>query len=256
MTSQKYNKVVNIAKLKVACENCGLHELSLHIGLDEAETGKFERIIKSKRSLKRGEYLFHQGDSFHSLYAICSGVVKAYSISNDGSEQITGFLFSGDLTGMDAISAGQHHSCAKALETTSYCEIPFAQLEELAGQVPCLQHQLLRLMSNEIVGEEDLLMQLGKRTSEERLASMLLWFSGKFRERGFSATEFNLSMSRSDIGNYLGLAVETVSRTFTRFHDKGLINVEGKFIQINDIQALEYIVDSSLARIGSNPRSA
>ncbi|MCK4711135.1 MAG: fumarate/nitrate reduction transcriptional regulator Fnr, partial [Gammaproteobacteria bacterium] len=239
MPGQNYSKVVNISRLKAAFENGGLHELCLHIGLDEADIGKFEKIIRIKPPLKRGEYLFRQGDSFHSLYAICSGAVKVYSISNDGSEQISGFLFSGDLTGMDAISTEQHHSCAMALETTSYCEIPFVQLEELAGKLPSLQHQLLKLMSKEIVSEEDLLMQLGKKTADERLASMLLCFSSQFLERGFSATEFNLSMSRSDIGNYLGLAVETVSRIFTRFHEKGLINVEGKFIKINDIQALE-----------------
>ena len=256
MHGQPSNKVINIGKLKSACGNCSLHELCLPFGLNETDIGMLEKIIKNNWPLKRGEHLFHQGDPFHSLYVIRSGAVKVYSISEDGSEQISGFLFPGDLTGMDAISADQHHSCAKALETTCYCQIPFVQLEELAGKLPSLRHQLLRLMSKEIVSEEDLLMQLGKKTADERLASMLLCFSSQFQERGLSATEFNLSMSRNDIGNYLGLAVETVSRIFTRFHEKGLINVEGKYIQINDIQALEDIIDSSLTNIDSNPRSA
>ena len=249
MHGQNINKVVNISQLKAACENCGLHDLCLPIGLDESDLGKLEKIVKRKQPLKRGEYLFHQGDSFHSLYAIRSGAVKVYSVSDDGSEQISGFLSPGDLTGMDAISTELHHSCAKALETTSYCEIPFSQLEDLAGRLPGLRHQLLRLMSKEIVSDEDLLMQLGKKTTEERLASMLLGLSIKFRDRGYSATEFNLSMSRGDIGNYLGLAVETVRRTFTRFHDRGLITVDGKLIKINDIQALENIVNPDSASV-------
>jgi CRP/FNR family transcriptional regulator len=224
MHGQNINAVVNISQLNAACENCGLHDLRLPIGLDGPDMSKLERIVKMKKPLKRGEHLFHQGDSFYALYAIRSGSIKVYAVSEEGSEQFSSFLFPGDMTGMDAINTERHHSSAKALETTSYCKIPFAELEDLAGELPSLRHQLLRLMSKAIVSNESLLIQLGKKTAEERLASMLLSFSTrfretrfretKFRETGFSATRFKLSMSRSDIGNYLGLAFETVSRVF------------------------------------------
>ena len=233
-----------------------MYGLCLPIGIHEKDMARLEKIIKRKQPLNKGKHLFNQGDAFHSLYAIKSGSVKIYSIADDGSEQITGFLLPGELAGMDAINTGQHNSYAKALETTSFCEMPFAQLEELAGQLPSLQHQLLRLMSKEIVKEGEMLMQLGKKTAEERLASMLLSFSTRFKERGFSPTEFNLSMSRNDIGNYLGLVVETVSRLFTRFQEQGLIYVKGKYIRLIDMQALGKLAGLNTAGNNSNPKTA
>lgn len=256
MTNQNLNKVVNLNLLKAACENCSMHGLCLPIGINESDMDKLEKIIKRKQPLKRGELLFHQGESFHSLYAIRSGSVKIYSIADDGCEQITGFLLPGELAGMDAINTEQHYSYAKALETTSYCEIPFTQLEDLAGQLPSLRHQLLRLMSKEIMNDELMLMQLGKKTAEERLASMLLSFSSRFKERGFSASEFNLSMSRNDIGNYLGLAVETVSRLFTRFQEQGLIKVKGKFVRLSDMETLGKLAGLSANNKEINPKRA
>jgi CRP/FNR family transcriptional regulator len=233
-----------------------MHGLCLPIGINESDMDKLEKIIKRKQPLKRGELLFHQGDPFHSLYAIRSGSVKMYSISDDGSEQITGFLLPGELAGMDAINTEEHQSCAKALETTSFCEIPFTQLEDLAGQLPSLRHQLLRLMSKEIMNDEQMLMQLGKKTAEERLASMLLSFSTRFKERGFSASEFNLSMSRNDIGDYLGLAVETVSRLFTKFQEQKLIEVKGKFVRLSDMEAMEKLAGISTNNKEINPKRA
>ena len=256
MLNHESHKVVNLNQLKAACENCSMHGLCLPIGVNEHDMLKLEKIIKRKQPLKRGGYLFNQGDSFHALYAIKSGSVKIYSIADDGSEQITGFLLPGELAGMDAINTEVHNSCAKALETTSFCEIPFTQLEELAGQLPSLRHQLLRLMSKEIMKEGEMLMQLGKKTAEERLASMLLNFSARFKERGFSYAEFNLSMSRNDIGNYLGLAVETVSRLFTRFQEQKLIHVKGKYIHLADIQALGKLAGLSAEHSIGNPRTA
>ena len=230
--------------------------LCLPIGIHEKDMAKLEKIIKRKQPLKKGEHLFNQGDAFYSLYAIKSGSVKIYSITDDGSEQITGFLLPGELAGMDAINTEQHHSYAKALETTSFCEIPFTQLEDLAGQLPSLRHQLLRLMSKEIMKDGELLMQLGKNTAEERLTYMLLSFSERFKERGFSPNEFNLSMSRSDIGNYLGLAVETVSRLFTRFHEQELIFVKGKYIRLIDLQGLGKLAGLSVVGNDGNPKTA
>jgi len=201
MSNHDHHKIVNLNQLKAACEDCGMFGLCLPIGIHEKDMAKLEKIIKRKQPLKKGEHLFNQGDAFYSLYAIKSGSVKIYSITDDGSEQITGFLLPGELAGMDAINTEQHHSYAKALETTSFCEIPFTQLEDLAGQLPSLRHQLLRLMSKEIMKDGELLMQLGKNTAEERLTYMLLSFSERLKERGFSPTAFNRRKSRSDSGN-------------------------------------------------------
>jgi CRP/FNR family transcriptional regulator len=146
------------------------------------------------------------------------------------------------MIGLDAIETGYHHCSAKILETTAVCEIPFSRLEELSSTIPSLQHQMYRLLSREIGHDEDMLTLLGKRNAEERLASFLLSLSGRFQRRGFSPSDFYLSMSRHEIGNYLGLAVETVSRLFTRFQDEGLLKVERKHIQLMDIERLKQIL--------------
>jgi len=236
------NKIVDINKIKVACQNCSLHELCLPLGLEGEDLNKLEDIIKRSHPLKKNQVMFHQGDHFQSVFAVRAGSVKTYSVTDDGSEQITGFYMPGELVGLDAISDEQHPCTAKALETTSYCEIPFSQLEHLSGELPSLRRQFLKIMSKEITHDANLLMLLGKKTAEERLASLLLSLSSRLQKRGFSSTEFNLSMSRNDIANYLGLAVETISRLLTRFQEQNLIKVEGKFIQLLDMNLLKAMV--------------
>jgi len=238
MTDVSGNKVISLSQIKLACKNCSLHQLCLPIGIGEEDMERLEQIITRRRPIKRGEHLFNQGDRFRSIYAIRAGSIKTYTVSDDGSEQVTGFHLPGELVGLDAVINDQHPCGAKALETTSFCEIPFEQLEHLAGELASLRHQLLRIMGKEIVAEQDLLMLLGKKTAEARLATFLLSLSGRFKERGFSAVEFRLTMSRNDIGNYLGLAVETVSRLFTRFQEQGLVIADGKSIQLRDLDAL------------------
>ena len=242
MSKENNDNIVSLSRIKVACQDCSLHQLCLPLGLEGSDLTKLESIMKRSRPLKKGESLFHQGDTFKSVYAVRSGSIKTFSIADDGSEQITGFHLSGELVGLDAINDEIHPCTTMALETTSYCEIPYHQLEDLSGDLPSLRHQLLRIMSREMTQEAHLLMLLGKKTAEERLASFLLSLSGRFKERGFSETEFNLSMSRNDIGNYLGLAVETVSRLFTRFQDQGLLKVHGRFIQLLDMPAITEMV--------------
>jgi CRP/FNR family transcriptional regulator len=232
------SNIVSLSQLKVACGQCMLSELCLPIGIDGEDLEQLDQIIHRSRPLKRGEHLFRQGDAFRAIYAVRSGSLKTYTVSDDGAEQITGFFLPGELVGLDAITAERHPGSARALETTSFCEIPFDQLEDLSGRLPSLRKQLLRLMSKEIVRDQDLLMLLAKKTAEERLAALLISLSTRFRERGFSASEFNLSMARNDIANYLGLAVETVSRLFTRFQEQGLLQANGKHVQILDLPAL------------------
>jgi len=253
MSHNIVENIVSLSKIRIACESCSLHQLCLPLGLQGDDLDRLEGIIKRSHPMKKNETIFHQGDRFQSIYAIRSGSVKTITVANDGSEQITGFHLPGELVGLDAVSSDCHPCSAKALETTSFCEIPFSQLEHLSGELPSLRHQLLKIMSKEITHDANLLMLLGKKTADERLASLLLSLSTRLSSRGFSATEFNLSMSRNDIANYLGLAVETVSRLFTRFQDQGLIKVDGKYVQLLTLENLKgMIIDCS----GHNPKMA
>lgn len=238
MPNDNEKTIVSLSQIKLACRNCSLHQLCLPIGISESEMDELENIITRRRPLRRGEYLFQQGDNFHAIYAIRSGSIKTYTISQDGTEQITGFHLPGELIGLDAIHEELHTCSAEALDSASFCEIPYNRLESLSGELPGLRHQLLRVMSREIHEEQSLLLLMAKKSAESRLASLLLSFANRFHDRGFSESSFRLSMSRNDIGNYLGLAVETVSRIFSRFQEQGVLNVSGKLIEIRDRQYL------------------
>lgn len=232
-------RIVELAEVRAACKSCSLFHLCLPMSIGASDLEQLDQIIKRRRPLKRGEHLFRMGDHFQNVFAVRSGSIKTYTATEDGHEQITGFHLPGELVGLDAISDVKHPCGAKALETTSLCEIPFDQLEELGNKIRGLQHHLYRIMSKEIIKDENMLMLLGKMSAEERLATFLLGISTRFKQRGFSPTEFYLSMSRNDIGNYLGLAVETVSRLFTRFQEEELLSVERKHILIHDPARLQ-----------------
>ena len=235
-------KVISFENIKVACRNCSLTTLCLPMGLEPDDVEKLDEIVKRNRPLHRGDHLFRDGDRFHSLFVVKTGSVKTYAPSEDGGEQVLGFHLPGELIGLDAIENDMHNCSAKVLETSAVCEIPFDHLEELSSVVPSLQHQMFRLLSREIGHDENMLTLLGKRNAEERLAAFLISLSDRFKRRGFSASDFYLSMSRHEIGNYLGLAVETVSRLFTRFQEDGLLKVERKHIQLMDLDRLRQIV--------------
>lgn len=237
---------------KVACKDCNLFQLCLPVGIDSKELEELDNIIKRRRPIKRGEHLFHVGSPFQSIYAIRSGSIRTYAPTEDGQEQITGFHLAGELLGLDALTLKQHPCSAKALETTSVCEIPFDRLEELSNRLPGLHQQLLNVMSKEILHDKTLLMLLSKKSAEERLASLLLSLSERYQRRGFSPTDFHLSMSRNDIGSYLGLAVETVSRLFSRFQDDGILDVQRKHICIEDLPHLHTIANGKNGRVRSS----
>lgn len=241
MAKRSSDTVVSLKHLKLACSNCNLHSICLPIGVNGQDLDALDDIIERRQPYKRGDYLFHQNDPFKAIYAVRSGSVKTYSLLDDGGEQITGFLLPGEIAGLDAINSSRHPCYAKALETTSVCEIPYERLEELIGALPSLRSQVLRLMSKEILEDEKLVTLLGKKTAEARLATLLISLSQRFKARGFSAHEFQLSMSRGDIGNFLGLAVETVSRLFTRYQEQGWITIEGKFVHLRQIDALHQL---------------
>ncbi len=235
-------KVLSFQNIKIACRNCSLVTLCLPMGLESEDIEKLDQIVKRNRPLHRSDHLFREGDKFQCLYIVKTGSVKTYAPSEDGGEQVLGFHLPGELIGLDAIARNRHHCSARVLETSAVCEIPFNQLEELSTSIPSLQHQMYRLLSHEIRHDEEMLTLLGKKNAEERLAAFLISLSERFKRRGFSATDFYLSMSRHEIGNYLGLAVETISRLFTRFQDEGLLQVERKHIQLLDIDRLHSIV--------------
>lgn len=238
MPTRKSEKVVSLKDIKVACQACSLNEICLPVGVASDDLHRLDDIIDRKRPIARGDHLFRSGDTFQSLYAVRSGSLKTYTTSEDGHEQVMGFHLSGELVGLDAIADSSHPLSAKALETTSVCEIPFLSLESLSAQLPSLQHQLLRVMSQEIRRDEQNMVVLGQKSAEERLAAFLIGLSERFHRRGFSPKQFNLSMSRGDIGNYLGLALETVSRLFTRFQGEGLLRVDRKHIELLDREKL------------------
>ncbi|HEY0721654.1 MAG TPA: fumarate/nitrate reduction transcriptional regulator Fnr [Gammaproteobacteria bacterium] len=245
MEEGNISKVVNLNPFKLACNDCGLYQLCLPVGIGSEELEQLDRIIKRRRPLKRGEHLFQLNNSFKAIYAVHSGSIKTYVPTEDGNEQITGFHLPGELLGLDAISPRRHPCAAKALETTTLCEIPYDKLGELAKQLPTLQHHLLSIMSQEILHDHSLLTLLGKRSAEERLAALLLSLSERYRQRGFSPTELALSMSRNDIANYLGMVVETVSRLFTRFQEEGVLQVERKQVRILSLDLLAAMASGS-----------
>jgi CRP/FNR family transcriptional regulator len=241
MNKKENAKVINIASIKAACKDCNLRELCLPLGLDEPDLTALDKVIRRRRTLRKGEQLYRLGDPLKSLYAVRSGTLKTTGLMEDGRVQVTGFHLAGELLGIDAINTDQHPCSAEALETSEVCEIPYNALEELAHQVPGLQHQLFRIMSREIVEDERLLMMLGRMNAEERLASCLLSFSRRHERLGVNGAAFKLSMSRQDLGDYLGLALETVSRLFSRFQEEGLIEVQGRHVHLRDSERLHAI---------------
>lgn len=234
--------VITLEKIKVACENCSLATLCLPMGLEMADVERLSNIINRNRPLHKGDHLFSKGDVFHSLYIVKTGTVKTYTQCADGTEQIVGFHLPGELIGMDAIQDGQHHCSASALETTGICELPFERLETLANEIPSLQHQVYRLLSDEIGKDKEFMLMMGNSSSEERVAGFLLSLSRRLHQRGLSATIFNMSMSRQEIGGYLGLALETVSRIFTKLQDDGILKVDRKHVEILSLATLQLIV--------------
>lgn len=226
-------------KHAVNCGNCNLRELCLAEGLTGEELARVENLVYARRRLKRGEQLYGAGDAFGAIYAVRSGFFKTTLIGADGREQVTGFHMGGELLGLDGIGSGRHHGNAVALEDCEVCVMPFALMEEIGREVPALQKNLQAVLSREIVRERGVMMMLGSMRAEERLASFLLNLSARFARRGYSGTEFHLRMTRGEIGSYLGLKLETVSRLFSAFQKNGLIEVRQKHVRIVDVPRLE-----------------
>jgi len=230
---------------KVACSNCNLRELCLPLGLSAPELDRLDRLVATRRSVARGDTLFRAGDSFTSLYAVRTGFFKTRVSSEDGRDQVTGFQMAGELLGLDGISHDRHNCDAIALEDSQVCVIPFGQLEELSRDFTPLQHQFHKIMSREIVRDHGMMLLLGSMRAEERLAAFLLNLTQRLQARGFSASSLILRMTREEIGSYLGLKLETVSRTFSKFQDDGLLEVKQRHIRILDEAGLRQLISST-----------
>ena len=243
MNSKRAPRLIDINSLRVACSSCSLRELCLPAGLDPGEMERMDELVTNRRKLRRGADLYRAGAPLASLFAIRSGFMKSCVLHDDGREQVAGFHMAGDLLGLDAIGGGSHTCDTVALEDSEVCEIPFSYLEQLSRELPSLQQQLHRIMSREIVRDYGVMLLLGSMSAEERLAAFLLNLSQRFATRGYSPSEFRLRMTREEIGSYLGLKLETVSRAFSGFQDRGLIDVRQKQVRILDFPGLKALLD-------------
>ena len=228
---------------KVNCTNCRLNSICLPLALENDDIVHLDSIIQRTKPVQKSQHLYREGDDFQSVYAVRSGALKAYRTTDDGREQVTGFYFPGEILGMDGISKNTHASSAKALETSSICEIPFAALSKLSSLLPNLQRHFFQLMSKEITEDQILITLLSKNSADERVAALLISISSRNARRKLSATHFRLPMSRVDIGNYMGLTVETVSRVFSRMQKLEIIRVDNKEIEILDMGGLRSMAD-------------
>jgi len=232
----------SVPRFEIKCSGCNLREFCLPAGLNEADLRRLESVVYTRRRIKRGEALFDAGDEFQSVYSIRSGFFKTTTIDNEGREQVTGFNMPGELLGMDGIGSGAYHANAVALEDSEVCVLPFSLVESLGREMPVLQRHLFSVLSREIVRDHGVMMLLGSMRAEERLATFLLNLSRRFQRRGYSPTDFHLRMTREEIGNYLGLKLETVSRLFSRFQSEGLIEVEQKHVRIVNVDGVEALL--------------
>jgi CRP/FNR family transcriptional regulator, anaerobic regulatory protein len=242
--SRKSIQITPIKKeaIKVACSSCNLRELCMPVGLNQLELDKVDELVAQRRIVKRGTSLFHTGEHFTSLYAIRSGFFKTCLTTEDGRDQVTGFQMAGEIIGLDGIVNDRHTCDALALEDSEVCVMPFDQIENISREVNALQHHVHKIMSREIVRENSVMLLLGSMRAEERVAAFLLNLVQRLEARGFSKSDFVLRMTREEIGSFLGMKIETVSRTFSKFADEGLISVNQRNIHIKDADALRRLV--------------
>jgi CRP/FNR family transcriptional regulator len=230
--------------IKVACSNCNLRELCMPVGLKPQELERIDELVATRRKVRRGATLFRNGEPFTSLYAVRTGFFKTCVTAEDGRDQVTGFQMAGEMIGLDGIVNDRHTCDAVALEDAEVCVMPFDRIGELSREVGALQHHLHRIMSREIVREHGVMLLLGTMRAEERLAAFLLNLVQRLHARGFSRSELVLRMTRQEIGSYLGLKLETVSRTFSRFAEEGLIEVRHRHVRIADVDKLRALLST------------
>lgn len=233
---------INAKTVKVACSSCNLKELCMPMGLNQNELARLDEIVAVRKKVRRGMSLFRNGDKFSSLFAIRTGFFKTSVGAEDGRDQVTGFQMAGEVLGLDGIVNDVHTCDAIALEDAEVCVMPFGNIEDLSQEIPGLQRHVHKIMSREIVREHGVMLLLGSMRAEERLAAFLLNLAERLHARGFSQSELLLRMTREEIGSYLGLKLETVSRTFSKFVELGIIEAKQRHIRILLLDELALLV--------------
>ncbi|MEO8676206.1 MAG: fumarate/nitrate reduction transcriptional regulator Fnr [Casimicrobiaceae bacterium] len=234
--------IVALRDVKAQCVNCSVRELCLPVGFDRAGLQQIDALVTDRVHLKKGDLLYRAGDTFAALHAVRVGSCKTTVLGEKGQEQVAGYHMMGDIVGMDGIGVHRHGGQAVALEDSEVCVLPYERLEELARHVVLLHRNLHKVLSTEIAREQNVMLMLGSMRADERLAAFLLDLSQRYRDRGYSATEFVLRLTREDIGSYLGLQLETVSRVLSRFQAAGMIQVQGRAVKLLDLPALRNLV--------------
>ncbi len=228
-------------ELQVTCHNCGFNSVCFPRGLSKEEIIQLEDVVQRRKILHKGEFLFRNGDPFRGLIAIKSGMAKLVFHNEQGEEHIVQILLPGEILGFGAISKQKHHCSALALDTLSYCELPAEQLHRICFRIPTLLDEILRHASDAIGTQRTQTLYI-KKPAEQRLAAFLVDLSHRYAYRGFSGDHFSIGFTRQELGNYLDLALATVSRTLKQFEKKGWLEVKGKWIRILDKEVLEKIV--------------
>ncbi|NNC98199.1 MAG: fumarate/nitrate reduction transcriptional regulator Fnr [Gammaproteobacteria bacterium] len=227
------------SKTCIHCNNCPIQEICIAAAMPDSEVYKFNEIVEHPKALQKSETLFYAGESLTYLYAIRKGSVKTFNISQDGEEQITGFHRAGELIGIDALARKRHNSFAKVLEETEVCAIPYDKLDALASKVPELHTQMMNILSEEIAKQYELMLTLNQRAADQRLASFLLNMYKRGNDSG--SESISLNMTRGEIGNYLGLALETVSRLFSKFKQQNLIELDRREVKVINFPKLQQV---------------
>ena len=229
---------LDLVRLRRSCSECSLQQLCLPAGIDGSDMGRLDAVVRASRAIARGERLFRTGDALTSVYVASAGAFKTIALSEAGEEHVLGFHLPGELFGLDAVGSGRHRCEAVALTDARICELPFTELAAAAALLPSLQRQLLRVMGQNTDLDHDHLDVLSRRQASERIALFLHGLGQRYRRIGLSAEAFQLPMTRDEIARYLGLALETVSRCFSRLHEDGVIEVSGRRVRVLDAPAL------------------
>ncbi|MCL4147489.1 UNVERIFIED_CONTAM: hypothetical protein GTU68_057614 [Idotea baltica] len=245
ITNSIKNSTTPIRSINNACQVCHAKKICVSACLKEEELIKFDRIVNHQTPIHKGDRLFLAGENLNSIFVLHSGSVKTYIESSDGDNQITGFHMPGDVIGIHGLFNKIHTDTVEALETSSVCELKFSHYEDLAEEFPEVRTEIMQHIFREMTHEQEHLLILGKMSSERRIAYFLLDLSSRLSEHNLSPKRINLSMTRREVGNYLSLAVETVSRILTRFQTRGIIEIDRRSILIKDKQRLEMVFENN-----------
>jgi CRP/FNR family transcriptional regulator len=235
-------KRVPVTSESTHCSTCMMGSVCLPVGMPSSEVAKLDELVKERLRVEKGQPLFQHGTALDALFALRAGSIKTQINEASGQQQITGFYLPGEIVGLDGMLDGIHSSTAIAMEDSEVCIVKLEDIDEISRYVPSLQHQVRRLMSKEIARSHQVLLALGSMRSEQRLAAFLINLSQRLAALGYSSTDFIIRMSREEIGNYLGLTLETVSRLFSRFARDGVIRVSQREVKILDMAALNELV--------------